>query len=39
MTELRRILAGDCPKLTENRLTELCGAFYPGLARLMGVEK
>ncbi len=39
MTDLRRVLAVGCPRLCENRLTELCGVHYPDLARLMGVGR
>ena len=29
--ELRRILAGDCPKMIERKIHDVCGIHFPGL--------
>jgi hypothetical protein len=39
MTDLRRVLADGCPRLGEDRVTELCGVYYPDLARFTGVVR
>ena len=31
MVELRLILAGACPKVIANKITDLCGVIYPDL--------
>jgi hypothetical protein len=39
MTARRRIPAGYYPWLHDDRLTEICGAYYPDLARLTDVTR
>jgi hypothetical protein len=31
MVDLRKILAGDCPKVVADKFTDLCGVIYPDL--------
>ncbi len=37
MTEVRRVLAGDCERLKAGKFHNPCGCLFPGLARLFGV--
>lgn len=37
MTELRRVLAGDCPRLAAGKYHDPCGCHFPHLPRLFGV--
>jgi hypothetical protein len=39
MTDLRRVLAGGCPRLNEDRITELFGVHYPELPRLLDMAR
>jgi hypothetical protein len=37
MTELRRLLAGDCERLKAAKYHDPCGCHFPELPRLFGV--
>jgi hypothetical protein len=38
MTELRRLLAGDCERFKAAKAHDPCGCHFPELPRLFGVE-
>jgi hypothetical protein len=38
MTELRRLLAGDCERFKAAKSHDPCGCHFPELPRLFGVQ-